>query len=86
MCLHRLAGGDPALSDLARRREELAVWLEQAENAVSSLPVTATDRNLKELKVQENLKQVRVSLIHGSSETSILALELLGKCYFYGQR
>ncbi|XP_070782201.1 utrophin isoform X3 [Enoplosus armatus] len=46
----RLAGGDPALSDLVRRREELAVWLEQAENAVSSLPVTATDKNLKELK------------------------------------
>ncbi|XP_031583506.1 dystrophin isoform X2 [Oreochromis aureus] len=46
----RLAGGDPALSELVRRREELAVWLEQAENAVSSLPVTATDRNLKELK------------------------------------
>ncbi|KAG8011327.1 Dystrophin, partial [Nibea albiflora] len=47
---HRLAGGDPALTDLVRRREELAVWLEQAENAVSSLPVTATDKNLKELK------------------------------------
>uniref|UniRef100_A0A3P9CMN6 Utrophin n=1 Tax=Maylandia zebra TaxID=106582 RepID=A0A3P9CMN6_9CICH len=46
----RLAGRDPALSELVRRREELAVWLEQAENAVSSLPVTATDRNLKELK------------------------------------
>ncbi|XP_056261686.1 utrophin isoform X2 [Seriola aureovittata] len=46
----RLAGEDPALSDLVRRREELAVWLEQAENAVSSLPVTATDKNLKELK------------------------------------
>ncbi|XP_069014301.1 utrophin isoform X1 [Embiotoca jacksoni] len=46
----RLAGGDPALSDLVRRREELAVWLEQAENAVSYLPVSATDRNLKELK------------------------------------
>ncbi|XP_035851563.1 dystrophin isoform X6 [Sander lucioperca] len=46
----RLAGGDPALSDLVRRREELAVWLEQAEKAVSSLPVTATDSNLKELK------------------------------------
>ncbi|TMS11987.1 hypothetical protein E3U43_016945 [Larimichthys crocea] len=47
---HRLAGGDPALTDLVRRRDELAVWLEQAENAVSSLPVTATDKNLKELK------------------------------------
>uniref|UniRef100_A0A4W6CVG9 Utrophin n=1 Tax=Lates calcarifer TaxID=8187 RepID=A0A4W6CVG9_LATCA len=37
----RLAGEDPALSDLVRKREELAVWLQQAENAVSSLPVTA---------------------------------------------
>ncbi|KAM9353992.1 utrophin isoform 2-T2 [Pholidichthys leucotaenia] len=46
----RLAGGDPALLDLVRRREELEVWLKQAENAVSSLPVTATDKDLKELK------------------------------------
>ncbi|XP_023135600.2 dystrophin isoform X5 [Amphiprion ocellaris] len=46
----RLTGGDPALSDLVRRRDELALWLQQSENAVSSLPVTATDRNLKELK------------------------------------
>ncbi|XP_029281706.1 LOW QUALITY PROTEIN: utrophin [Cottoperca gobio] len=46
----RLAGGDPALSDLVRRREELAGWLEEAENAVSSSPVTATDNNLKELQ------------------------------------
>uniref|UniRef100_A0A8D0DEC6 Utrophin n=1 Tax=Sander lucioperca TaxID=283035 RepID=A0A8D0DEC6_SANLU len=34
----RLAGGDPALSDLVRRREELAVWLEQAEKAVRTVP------------------------------------------------
>ncbi|KAJ8009626.1 hypothetical protein DPEC_G00090860 [Dallia pectoralis] len=47
---HRLAGGDPALVELARRSEELALWLEQAECAVSSLPVSATDKNLKELK------------------------------------
>ncbi|XP_078146088.1 utrophin isoform X3 [Centroberyx gerrardi] len=46
----RLAAGDPALSDLMRRTGELALWLEQAEHAVSSLPVTATDKNLKELK------------------------------------
>ncbi|XP_029903345.1 dystrophin isoform X2 [Myripristis murdjan] len=46
----RLATGDPALSDLVRRSGELALWLEQAEYAVSSLPVTATDKNLKELK------------------------------------
>ncbi|KAK5620271.1 hypothetical protein CRENBAI_026384, partial [Crenichthys baileyi] len=46
----RLIGEDPALSDLVRRREDLAMWLEQAENAISSLPVSATDENLKELK------------------------------------
>ncbi|KAM6992528.1 utrophin isoform 4-T4 [Tautogolabrus adspersus] len=46
----RLAGGDPALSEMKRRCEELAVWLQQTENAVSSLPVTATDENLRELK------------------------------------
>ncbi|KAI1897629.1 hypothetical protein AGOR_G00085230 [Albula goreensis] len=48
----RLAGGDPALADLARRADELALWLEQAECAVGTLPVTATgtDKNLKELK------------------------------------
>ncbi|XP_075939713.1 utrophin isoform X2 [Anarhichas minor] len=47
----RMTGGDPALSDLVRRGEVLAVWLEKAENAVSSLPVAATDSNLRELKV-----------------------------------
>uniref|UniRef100_A0A8C7MMI6 Utrophin n=1 Tax=Oncorhynchus kisutch TaxID=8019 RepID=A0A8C7MMI6_ONCKI len=46
----RLAGGDPALSELVRRSGDLALWLEEAECAVSSLPVTATDKNLKELK------------------------------------
>ncbi|XP_061603064.1 utrophin isoform X1 [Cololabis saira] len=46
----RLAGGDPALSDLVRRREELGVWLEQAEKAVGSLSVSDLDQNLKELK------------------------------------
>ncbi|XP_037541797.1 dystrophin [Nematolebias whitei] len=46
----RLTGEDPALFDLARRREELTVWLERAENAVSFLPVSATDNDLKELK------------------------------------
>ncbi|XP_036405423.1 utrophin isoform X2 [Megalops cyprinoides] len=45
-----LAGGDPVVSDLVRRLDELALWLEQAECAVGSLPVTATDKNLKELK------------------------------------
>ncbi|KAM4522124.1 utrophin isoform 2-T2 [Odontesthes bonariensis] len=46
----RLAAGDPALSDLVRRREKLTLWLEQAENAARSLPVSATDKNLRELK------------------------------------
>ncbi|RVE55785.1 hypothetical protein OJAV_G00229940 [Oryzias javanicus] len=46
----RLPGGDPALADLVRRREALAVWLEQVETAVASLPVSAADRNLRELK------------------------------------
>uniref|UniRef100_A0A3B5L058 Utrophin n=1 Tax=Xiphophorus couchianus TaxID=32473 RepID=A0A3B5L058_9TELE len=46
----RLTGEDPALLELVRRYEHLAVWLDQAENAASSLPVSATDENLKELK------------------------------------
>ncbi|KAJ8355724.1 hypothetical protein SKAU_G00185180 [Synaphobranchus kaupii] len=48
----RLAGGDPAVAELARRSEELALWLEQAECAAGALPVAAiaTDKNLKELK------------------------------------
>ncbi|CAJ1078467.1 utrophin isoform X2 [Xyrichtys novacula] len=46
----RLAGVDPALADLVRRRDELAMWLQQTENAVSSLLITATDENLRELK------------------------------------
>lgn len=62
VCACRLAGGDPALSDLVRRRDELALWLEQAENAVSSLPVTATDKNLKELKVQQTPKHAQVCI------------------------
>lgn len=65
-CSHRLAGGDAALSDLVRRREELSTWLEQAENAARSLPVAATDKNLKELKVRRGSKQSK----HGSAESS----------------
>lgn len=52
VCMCRLTGEDPAVLDLVRRYEHLAVWLEEAENAASSLPVSATDENLKELKVQ----------------------------------
>lgn len=81
MC--RLAGGDPALTDLVRRRDELAVWLEQAENAVSSLPVTATDKNLKELKVQRSSKHTQVDAIHRSAETFISAPELGRFGYFF---
>lgn len=74
LCVCRLAAGDSALSDLVRRRDELAVWLEQAENAVSSLPVTATDQNLKELKVQ--LKCADVSLVHRSIDIPADLLDL----------
>ncbi|KAM6954362.1 utrophin [Aplochiton taeniatus] len=47
----RLAGGNPGLSDVATRSGELALWLEQAEWAVSSLPFSASDKSLQELKV-----------------------------------
>ncbi|XP_061560376.1 utrophin isoform X3 [Phycodurus eques] len=46
----RLAGGDPALAELKRRSEDLASWLQQAENALVSLPISSTDQKLKELK------------------------------------
>ncbi|XP_061667826.1 utrophin isoform X3 [Syngnathoides biaculeatus] len=46
----RLTGGDAALAELKRRSEDLASWLQQAENALVSLPVSSTDQNLKELK------------------------------------
>ncbi|XP_015203173.2 utrophin isoform X3 [Lepisosteus oculatus] len=45
-----LRAGDPQLADLLRRTDELALWLEQAECAVGTLPVTAADTNLQELK------------------------------------
>ncbi|XP_054616989.1 utrophin isoform X8 [Dunckerocampus dactyliophorus] len=45
-----LAGGDPALTDLLRRSDDLALWLQQAKDALGTLPVTSTDQNLKELK------------------------------------
>ncbi|KAJ8270600.1 hypothetical protein GJAV_G00116950 [Gymnothorax javanicus] len=51
-CQRRTAGGDPALAELGKRADELALWLEQAECASQSLSVVgvATDKNLKELK------------------------------------
>lgn len=51
------------MSDLVRRREELSTWLEQAENAVHSLPVATTEKNLKELKVQRGSKQSKHGFI-----------------------
>ncbi|XP_066556846.1 utrophin isoform X3 [Amia ocellicauda] len=47
---HRLRAGDPQLIDFLRRTDELALWLEQTECTLETLPVTATDKNLKELK------------------------------------
>lgn len=54
-CTCRLAGGDPALVDLVRRRDELASWLQRAELAVGSLPLSAGGENLRELKVEEKM-------------------------------
>uniref|UniRef100_A0A3Q3EBK5 Utrophin n=1 Tax=Hippocampus comes TaxID=109280 RepID=A0A3Q3EBK5_HIPCM len=47
----RLAAGDAALGDLMRRSEDLASWLQQAENVFVTLPISSTDQNLKELKM-----------------------------------
>ncbi|XP_018585755.1 dystrophin isoform X2 [Scleropages formosus] len=47
---HRLMGGDPNLAEFAGRLKELELWLEQAGCAVGSLPPSASDKNLKELK------------------------------------
>ncbi|XP_051909445.1 utrophin isoform X3 [Hippocampus zosterae] len=46
----RLTAGDAALGDLMRRSEDLASWLQQAENVFVTLPISSTDQNLKELK------------------------------------
>lgn len=78
VCLYRLAGGDTALSDLVRRREELSTWLEQAENAVRSFPVVSTDKNLKELKVQRGSKRGKWGFI------SVPKLSRFG--HLYGQQ
>lgn len=90
VCACRLATGDPALSDLVRRSGELALWLEQAEYAVSSLPVTATDKNLKELKVQPGTQHFHISvtqlMFHGIIARSISAPVLPDGAIFYGQR
>ncbi|XP_051736087.1 utrophin isoform X2 [Ctenopharyngodon idella] len=46
----RLTGEDPALMDVLQRTADLTRWLEHTEVAVVTLPVSATDKNLRELK------------------------------------
>ncbi|KAG1936101.1 utrophin [Pimephales promelas] len=46
----RLMGGDPVLMDVFQRTAGLTQWLERTEVAVATLPVSATDDNLRELK------------------------------------
>ncbi|XP_022533278.2 utrophin isoform X1 [Astyanax mexicanus] len=46
----RLTVGDPAVLEVVQRSADLAHWLEQTEVAVATLPVSATDKNLQELK------------------------------------
>ncbi|XP_058880101.1 dystrophin-like isoform X2 [Acipenser ruthenus] len=51
---NRLKGEDHQLTDFLKRMDELRLWLEEADCTVENLPVTATDRNLKELKALAN--------------------------------
>ncbi|XP_053096621.1 utrophin isoform X2 [Pangasianodon hypophthalmus] len=46
----RLMAGDPAVLEVLQRSADLARWLEQTETAVLTLPATAADQNLRELK------------------------------------
>ncbi|XP_077060733.1 utrophin isoform X2 [Siphateles boraxobius] len=46
----RLMGGDPVMMDVFQRTADLTQWLERTEVAVATLPVSATDNNLRELK------------------------------------
>ncbi|XP_050952998.1 dystrophin isoform X7 [Labeo rohita] len=46
----RLMGEDPAVMDVIQRTADLAQWLEHTEVAVATLPVSATDKSLRELK------------------------------------
>ncbi|XP_058618768.1 dystrophin-like isoform X3 [Onychostoma macrolepis] len=46
----RLMGEDPAVMDVVQRTAGLAQWLEHTEVAVATLPVSATDMSLRELK------------------------------------
>uniref|UniRef100_A0A8C2D864 Utrophin n=1 Tax=Cyprinus carpio TaxID=7962 RepID=A0A8C2D864_CYPCA len=45
-----LTGEDPAVMDVVQRTAGLAQWLEHTEVAVAALPVSATDKSLRELK------------------------------------
>ncbi|XP_033874683.3 dystrophin-like isoform X3 [Acipenser ruthenus] len=47
---NRLKGEHNQLTDFLKRTDELGLWLDEAACTVGNLPVTATDRNLKELK------------------------------------
>lgn len=42
---------DPAVVEVIQRTTGLVQWLEQTEVAVATLPVSASDSSLKELKV-----------------------------------
>uniref|UniRef100_A0A671RQ22 Utrophin n=1 Tax=Sinocyclocheilus anshuiensis TaxID=1608454 RepID=A0A671RQ22_9TELE len=46
----RLMGENPAVMDVVQRTAGLAQWLEHTEVAVETLPVSATDKSLRELK------------------------------------
>ncbi|XP_026097283.1 dystrophin isoform X2 [Carassius auratus] len=46
----RLMGEDPAVMDVLQRTAALAQWLEHTEGAVEMLPVSASDKSLRELK------------------------------------
>ncbi|XP_059397183.1 utrophin-like isoform X3 [Carassius carassius] len=46
----RLTGVDPAVMDVLQRTAGLAQWLEHTEVAVEMLPVSASDKSLRELK------------------------------------
>ncbi|XP_058266375.1 utrophin isoform X2 [Hemibagrus wyckioides] len=46
----RLVAGDSSISEVLQRSADLAHWLKQTEGAVLTLPASAADQNLRELK------------------------------------
>lgn len=52
MCAFRLMTSDPSVLEVLQRSGDLAHWLEQTEASVLTLPATAPDQNLRELKVR----------------------------------